>query len=59
MVQKGSRVYVEGTLRPRKWVDSNGVEKTNIEVLVRSKGEVVVVAKGREDQEGHSDNESL
>ena len=45
MVQKGSKVYVEGTLRPRKWTDATGTEKTSLEVLVRSKGEVVVLSR--------------
>lgn len=61
MVHKGSRVYVEGALRPRKWTDATGVERTSMEVLVRAKGEVVVVG-GRETDEngmGSSSHESL
>lgn len=45
MVHKGSSVYVEGALRPRKWTDATGVERTSMEVLVRAKGEVVVVGR--------------
>lgn len=52
MVQKGSRVYVEGTCRPRKWTDSAGVERTTVEVIVRSKGEVVVLSKAADGSDG-------
>jgi len=59
MVHKGSRVYVEGALRPRKWTDATGVERTSMEVLVRAKGEVVVVDKsGEMDEHGMSSSTS-
>ena len=31
-LRKGSQVYVEGTLRTRKWTDQNGVEKYSTEI---------------------------
>lgn len=62
MVQKGSRVYVEGALKPRKWTDATGTERTTVEVVIRAKGEVVVVSKaadGSDSHSPHSDHESL
>jgi single-strand DNA-binding protein len=32
-LRKGSKVYVEGSLRTRKWVDKNGVEKYTTEII--------------------------
>lgn len=49
MVQKGSRVYVEGNLRPRKWTDQQGQEHLSNEVLIRNKGEVVVVNRAADE----------
>jgi single-strand DNA-binding protein len=58
MVLKGSRVYVEGALKPRKWIDASGIEKTTLEVVVRAKGEVVVVSRPGEQQEDHMNSSS-
>lgn len=33
-LHKGSKVYVEGQLRTRKWVDQNGQEKQTTEILI-------------------------
>lgn len=30
---KGSKVYIEGTLRTRKWVDKNGIDRFTTEVI--------------------------
>ena len=34
--RKGSKLYIEGRNKTRKWTDSNGVEKYTTEVLVRN-----------------------
>ncbi|UWI83391.1 single-stranded DNA-binding protein [Wolbachia endosymbiont of Howardula sp.] len=31
---KGSKIYLEGSLRTRKWTDQNGVEKNIVEIIV-------------------------
>jgi single-strand DNA-binding protein len=33
-VKKGTKLYVEGTLRTRKWVDNAGVEKYTTEIML-------------------------
>ena len=33
-VKKGSKIYVEGSLKTRKWTDNNGVERYTTEVRV-------------------------
>lgn len=30
---KGSKIYIEGTLRTRKWVDKNGIDRFTTEVI--------------------------
>lgn len=37
-LRRGSQVYIEGTLRTRKWTDTAGVEKHTTEVLVNAGG---------------------
>lgn len=34
-LKKGSKVYIEGSLRTRKWQDNQGQEKSTTEVVVR------------------------
>ena len=37
-LRKGSKVYVEGSLRTRKWQDQNGTDRYSTEVVVNSIG---------------------
>lgn len=37
-LRKGSQVYIEGSLRTRKWTDQSGVEKYTTEVVVSQSG---------------------
>jgi single-strand DNA-binding protein len=32
-LRKGSKIYVEGTLRTRKWTDKNGIERYTTEII--------------------------
>lgn len=34
-IKKGSKVYVEGTLQTRKWIDAQGVEKQTTEIILQ------------------------
>jgi len=42
-VKKGSRVYIEGTLQTRKWVDSAGQEKYTTEIVLQNFGSQLVL----------------
>jgi single-strand DNA-binding protein len=43
-LRKGRRVYVEGRLRTRKWIDKSGEERYSTEVVItRSKGELILL----------------
>lgn len=53
-VKKGSKVYVEGELRTRKWTDQSGVEKYTTEVTIdRFKGDLTLL-----DSRGNSGDNS-
>ncbi len=37
-LNKGSQIYIEGSLQTRKWKDKNGYEKYITEIIVNSRG---------------------
>ncbi|WP_337996195.1 single-stranded DNA-binding protein [Oleispirillum naphthae] len=44
--RKGSKLYVEGQLKTRKWTDQSGVERYTTEVVVHAfKGEITLLDK--------------
>jgi single-strand DNA-binding protein len=43
-LKKGSKVYIEGQLQTRKWIDKDGIEKYSTEVVVQAfKGELTML----------------
>jgi single-strand DNA-binding protein len=47
-VKKGSKIYVEGVLATRKWIDKDGVEKYTTEVVIqRFNGALTLLPDGR------------
>ncbi|PPE03532.1 single-stranded DNA-binding protein [Holospora curviuscula] len=55
--KKGKKVFVEGSLRTRKWVDKEGKEQKSIEVVVRYQGTVTMLESKSQDTDhdlGHS-----
>lgn len=45
--RKGSKVYIEGSLRTRKWTDQNGSEKYTTEVLLQNFNSVLTLLDSR------------
>jgi single-strand DNA-binding protein len=45
--RKGSKVYIEGSLRTRKWTDQNGNEKYTTEVLLQNFNSVLTLLDSR------------
>lgn len=39
-LQKGSQVYIEGSLQTRKWKDKNGLERYTTEIIVNMNGKM-------------------
>lgn len=47
-LRKGSKVYIEGELRTRKWTDQQGVEKYTTEVVIAQyRGNLVLLGDGQ------------
>lgn len=58
-LRKGSRVYVEGSLKTRKWTDQNGQEKYSTEVVLKPyRGELVLLDSKSDNDSGHSGGSS-
>ena len=58
-VKKGSKLYIEGTLQTRKWVDNNGVERYTTEIVLQGFSSVLLMLDGnRGNGDGHSNGSS-
>ncbi|MBP7190235.1 MAG: single-stranded DNA-binding protein [Rickettsiaceae bacterium] len=53
-VKKGSKLYLEGALQTRKWVDNAGVEKYSTEVVLQNFNAVLIML----DSKGSGDHSS-
>lgn len=42
-LRKGSKVYIEGQLRTRKWQDQNGQDRYSTEIVVGMRGQIVML----------------
>lgn len=50
-LKKGSKVYLEGSLQTRKWVDQSGVEKYSTEVVLQAYGGVLTMLDSKRDED--------
>lgn len=55
-VKKGSKIYVEGQLQTRKWVDDNGVEKYSTEVVLQGYNATLILLDGKKPDGTQSDD---
>jgi single-strand DNA-binding protein len=46
-VKKGSKLYIEGSLQTRKWVDSGGIEKYTTEILLQNYSGTLIMLDSR------------
>lgn len=53
-LKKGSKVYIEGSLQTRKWVDANGVEKYTTEVVLQNFNASLIILDSK-----NSENQSF
>ena len=51
LLKKGSKVYVEGQLRTRKWQDQSGNDRYSTEVVLQGPSAVLTMLDGRPDGE--------
>lgn len=53
-LKKGSKVYIEGQIRTRKWADASGVEKYTTEVVLSNFSSVLIMLDGRDGSSSNS-----
>lgn len=49
-LRKGSKVYLEGQLRTRKWQDQSGADRYTTEVVLQGPGAVLTMLDGKPDR---------
>ena len=55
-LRKGSRVYLEGKLQTRRWLDNNGSENTTTEIILQKYGgEIVLLSRNNISHTGGED----
>ncbi len=57
-VKKGSKLYLEGQLQTRKWVDSTGQEKYTTEVILQGFGSTLILLDNKASGPGSSSVDS-
>lgn len=56
MLQKGTRLYIEGSLRTRKWQNQQGVDTFTTEVVLNPYSGQMVILTGAKTTDGSSEN---
>lgn len=51
-LRKGSKVFIEGGLRTRKWTDKEGVERFTTEINVGMNGKLIMLSAANSDNAG-------
>lgn len=57
-IQKGTRLFIEGTLQTRKWTGNDGVEKYTTEVVLQGFNNKLEIVENRKDGESSSHDSS-
>ncbi len=57
-VKKGSKLYIEGSLQTRKWVDNSGVERYTTEISLQGFGAVLLMLDNSRNNGGDASNHS-
>jgi single-strand DNA-binding protein len=57
-VKKGSKLYIEGSLQTRKWVDNSGVERYTTEIVLQNFNSVLLMLDGNRSQGGDANEGS-
>ena len=58
MLQKGTKLYIEGTLRTRKWQNQQGVDTYTTEVVLNPYAGQMVILSGAKTMDGGMSGES-
>lgn len=57
-VKKGSKLYIEGALQTRKWVDNSGTEKYSTEIVLQGYSAVLLMLDSNRNHPDHSNHSS-
>lgn len=57
-VKKGSKLYIEGALQTRKWVDNSGVERYTTEISLQGFGAVLLMLDNNRNNGGDASSHS-
>ncbi len=49
-LKKGSKVYVEGQIQTRKWIDKDGNDRYSTEIVLQAFGGVLTMLDGKEEK---------
>lgn len=55
-IKKGSKLYIEGSLQTRKWVDNTGVERYTTEIVLQNYNSVLLMLDSSNKNMGDSNN---
>ena len=58
MLQKGTKLYLEGSLRTRKWQNQQGADSFTTEVVLNPYAGQMVILSGAKTMDGGMDNAS-
>ncbi len=53
-LMKGTQVYIEGSLKTRKWTDNDNVERYTTEIVIRFGGTLQILSGGRRPDTGEN-----
>lgn len=58
-IKKGSKLYIEGSLQTRKWVDNTGVEKYSTEIVIQGyNGSITMLDNKNSDNHNNSNTQN-
>lgn len=58
-VKKGSKIYIEGSLQTRKWVDNAGVERYTTEIVLQNFNSALLMLDGGRSAGGSDSSDSM
>jgi len=51
-LMKGTQVYIEGSLKTRKWTDNENIDRYTTEIVIRYGGAMQILSGGRRPENG-------
>jgi len=57
-IKKGSKLYVEGSLQTRKWVDNSAIERYSTEVVIQGYSGTITMLDNKSSHESHDEEKS-